>query len=224
MCSLREQSLRRALRVNGGVRRLRDAPPMDVVALLGRMANAYRSAAWYSDTGSAEVGSAADATRRRAVFTTRFVRDKEYSYTFEDQAVRAGCVPLRGFLRSSGDQTLVKDFGEVERVESLGVGIAGMGGGTDNVAYVIPALLFGDEARIGIWEISNLREPRFQRTEVATGAQCMVVTGIHPWNDKYSVTLFVDAESHLLRRVEQVWSFEGVETSSTILYEPAAGV
>jgi hypothetical protein len=57
----------------------------------------------------------------------------------------------------------------------------------------------------------------------ATGAECLVVTGIHPWNDEYAITLFIDAHTHLLRRVEQSWTFEGVQQFSTILYEPQSG-
>ncbi len=196
---------------------------MNVLDLLARVAGTYRDVAWYKDTGSAETGSGDETVRRRAFFATEFARHQQYFYTFEDQVTQPGCVPLRGFLRWSGGETLLSAFGEVERLGSFSEGVAGMGGGTDNVGYVIPRLLLPEELGEYFWRITTLREPRLVEAGVETGAECLVVAGIHPWNDEYAVKLFVDKHTHLLRRIEQSWSFEGVQRFSTILYEPQGG-
>ncbi len=187
----------------------------DARPVLAAMAATYEAASSYSDHGS--VTSAyregdAEVQNRTKTFETTFVRSQRFRFDLRDENE-----PQHGFLVwSDGRHTYDRWFGPPRTVDegtNLGAGIVAASAEA-SVAGILPRLLLPDS--IPGTALTALANPKLTGSEPIGDRPCWIVTGAVQGD---AVSLWIDQESHLLRRmsrqrtagngrVEELTSFE----------------
>jgi hypothetical protein len=184
------------------------------------MATIYAECESYRDSGVVTTvffESRGQRTVKRP-FTTAFVRPDRLRYEFLDR---------RG--EEEFDRYLVWRAGEeirtwwdvnpgVEHESSLERALAGATGVSGGSAYTIPGFLLPDELNGSL--AARLRDPEVLANGEIGGARCHRIRGIAAGGARPEpVTYWIEAESKLLRRIEEQMRFDDFGTVETTDYE-----
>lgn len=171
----------------------------DVV--LERMHDVYAKAETYQDTGVVE--TIMDLGNRKQTMTQTFsiVFRRASSIKIEWIDIMFGGQKSRFVLWSDGKltQTFWEQLNQVQKSQSLMMGIAGATGVSGGAAHTIPSMLLKD---LHMSALSVLTDVKLLKEEVFEDVECYVIVGKHPAGFDY--TLWIGKSDYLLRKLEYV--------------------
>ena len=203
----------------------RSQPPQDPNSetlgaheVLDRMAKVYADCQSYRDSGvvkSVLTFSVLGKQITEKPFTTAFVRPDRFRFEFK--AMESG-VEQRYLVWQGGND--VKTWWDVkpgvEKVESLGLALAGPTGVSGGSAHTIPALLLPRE--VAGRRLTDLTEPKRLADAKIDNVDCFVLDG--QFGDR-PMTLWIDKQTFLVRRIaerDKLGLWTNVEKTTT--YDP----
>jgi outer membrane lipoprotein-sorting protein len=180
--------------------------------ILERMAAAYASCTSYRDSGVVKT-TFVESSRRRTVeklFRTAFVRPDRFRFEYRENQDRY-------IVCREGDtvQTWWDIKPGVEKPATLGLALAGATGVSGGSAHTVPALLLPVEVT-GRRLTDMTQAVRIDDGKLGD-AGCLRVEGKLM---KQSITLWIDMDSFLLRRVDAKIDFANFRTEETTTYDP----
>ena len=186
--------------------------------VLDRMAKRYANCKSYRDSGvvkSVLIFPVIGKQITEKPFTTAFVRPDRFRFEFKAM-VSGG--EHRYFVWQGGND--VKTWWDlksgVEKVESLGLALAGPTGISGGSAHTIPALLLPRE--VPGRRLTDLTEPKRVADAKIDNVDCFVIDGL--FGDR-PMTLWIDKRTFLVRRIaerDKLDFLTRVETTTT--YDP----
>lgn len=186
--------------------------------VLDRMAKTYGNCKTYRDSGvvkSVLTFSVLGKQITEKPFTTAFVRPDRFRFEFK--AMESG-VERRYLVWQGGND--VKTWWDVkpgvEKVESLGLALAGPTGVSGGSAHTIPALLLPRE--VAGRRLTDLTEPKRLADAKIDDVDCFVLDG--QFGDR-PMTLWIDKQTFLVRRIaerDKLGLWTNVEKTTT--YDP----
>jgi outer membrane lipoprotein-sorting protein len=199
-------------------------PEIEAGELLRAMAETYAACESYRDSGTVTTVFFTDRGKRtvRRPFTTAFVRPDRFRYEFRD---RAGEDELHRYLvwRDGDDVRTWWDVRPgVQQPGSLVYALAGATGVSGGSAHMVPSLLSPDEMTPAL--VSGLRDLQVLEDAWLGSARCHRVSGSLPGGRPATMRLWIDAESRLLRRIEQDAEPGDFRTEQTTDYAPEIDV
>ena len=178
--------------------------------VLDRMAKVYSSCKTYRDSGlvKIDIPGCLPYTAERP-FKTAFIRPSRFRFEFTEKKLG---VETRFVVWQSGRE--VRTWWDVtpgiEKVESLGLALAGATGVSGGAAHTVPALLLpievgaGSRTLIETTELSRLADAKLGKVD------CFCIKGKSADD---LITLWIDKKTFLLRRID--------EPHKTTTYDPA---
>lgn len=200
-------------------------PPADTAEqILAAMSAAYRACDTYTDTGVvASVFEAGDETGEPTVRTVRtlFVRPDHIRFECheknESTKVEEYFVVWKGATRSHiWWSTIANGTHHDTPLEALQEASALSGGASD----LVFSLLAPSQDGKG-WSANKLGSAKVVGTEIVTGAACDVLSG-RGYEDS-SVTVWIDRESHAIRKFREVVAVPGGTMVDTVTLVPVFG-
>ncbi len=189
--------------------------------LLNDMTTAYAKVSSYEDHGdvtTAFTGSSAHTTK--LFFQTAFVRSQRFRFEYRSDH------EFRGRVLGSQRMVIWSDFshtysewtvepGIVDDGPKLALALGAAAGVSGGSSVTIPGLLLPDVVgRLNL----RPRTPIVNGPEAVDGHPCWRVTGSDHSGDP--LTLWIDRDTHLLRRLETSHHFGTFDADSTISYQP----
>ena len=174
---------------------------IDPNAILARMHEVYAKAETYQDTGVVETimdfGSRKQALTK--TFSIAFKRPTSIKIEWID--TQYGGQKTRSVLWSDGKltQTFWEQLNQVQKSQSLMMGIAGATGVSGGAAHTVPSMLLNN---LKIPALSMLTNVKLLHEEKFEDVQCYVIVGKHPAGFDY--TLWIGKSDYLLRKSEYV--------------------
>jgi len=168
-------------------------------AILDKMHKVYADANSYQDTGVVE--TIMDFVNRKQTmtktFSIAFKRPNNIKIEWIDTMF--GGQKNRSVLWSDGKQTQIfwEQLNQVQKSESLMMGIAAATGVSGGAAHTVPSMLLED---LKMPALSVLTNVKLLREEVFEGVPCFVLVGKHPAGVDY--TLWIGKGDYLLRKLE----------------------
>lgn len=185
--------------------------------ILVRVSEIYENCKSYRDTGVVTTifnNSGGKRTVEKP-FNTAFVRPNRFRFEYYDK--EAGGPKNRYIIAQNANE--IQSWWEIKRVveqpKSLGLALAGATGVSSGSAHTIPALLLpkeingsrltalADAKRIDDGDLENVKCFRIQSKEINS-----------------MMTLWIDKESYLVRRIDERKNFDDFSTEVTTIYEP----
>jgi hypothetical protein len=224
-----------------------DAGLLTADEILARMGEAYANCRTYCDSGCVETRflTAAGETDWvcRKPFATAFVRPDRFRFEFKSHHPRR-TEWHRYIVCARGEE--VSTWWDirpgVRRPESLSLALAGATGVSGGSAHIVPSLLMPD--RVGGVRMTGLRELTRLGNARLGQIECYRVRGRFvidpeeaercrreiqerfgrtlPAVDRSPVTLWVEKETFLLRRIEEQTRSEELRTDTVTTYDPRA--
>lgn len=201
--------------------------------VLNRVVQVYRECRTYRDTGvvvSVIWGSGRKQTDKRP-FSTVFLRPRAFRFVFRQ---RNGEEEWRQYIVHA-DESNVRTWWDltpgVKRERSLGLALAGATGISGGSAFTIPNLLMPTE--IHGWSLTDLKFLRRISDARVDGRRCIRLVGMQVLSlagharaasQQRPTTLWVDAESFLVRRIDSGSDFGDFRTETTVTYEPQVNI
>lgn len=211
-----------------------DAASLTDVQIVERANRAYARCDSYRDSGIVVTTFVSEERQWTAEkpFSTAFVRPDRFRFEFKDLSL--GDPPPAYIIWAAGG--VVRMWRgiqpEVQETDSLGDAISQATGVSNGVAYRVPSLLLpglvpegrspldlnfalrigdADEAGIGCFRIrgQSIRTPR----TLGEGEQAVVL-------QENSVTVWIDQQSYLVRRVEEANVYDTFRTETVTTYSP----
>jgi len=183
--------------------------------ILDRMAKAYAECKSYRDSGVVKTVFV-EKTGNRTVekpFTTAFVRSDRFRFEYKE---KRGNQQSRYIIWSNGKEVLtwwdVKPG--IEKPKSLWLASAGAAGVSSGSANRIPALLLPGEVWGSPTVITDAKRAEDGKLDKV---ECFRVEGIY---GNTPITLWIDKQSYLLRRIDQQMKFANFRTEETTTYDP----
>lgn len=174
---------------------------IDPDAILARMHEVYADAETYQDTGVVE--TIMDFGDRKQTMTKTFsiAFKRPGSIKIEWIDTQFGGQKTRSVLWSDGKltQTFWEQLNQVQKSESLMMGIAGATGVSGGAAYTVPSMLLNNLKMPALSMLTNLK---FRKEETFEDVRCYVIVGKHPAG--YDYILWIGKSDYLLRKLEYV--------------------
>jgi len=189
--------------------------------ILDQMAETYRNCKSYRDAGVVKTVFIKDGGKRTTekTFQTAFVRPDQFRYEYRDWM---GGKEKRYVIWRNGDD--VKTWWDikpqVERPESLHRALHAAVGVSGNSSLTIPALLLRNEVDGGL--LTALAEVKRLENDMIENADCFRLEGTYA--ERVAVTVWVDAKTFLVRRIDERMPVKDFRTETTTTYEPAINV
>lgn len=193
----------------------------DAGQILNRMAETYAQCKTYRDSGTVTTVFI-EAQKRRTdekPFTTAFVRPDRFRFEYQHHLGVGGILEttISYVVCRNADKILTwwDARPEIKENESLGRALAGATGISGGSAHTVPALLIPDE--VGGWRLNDITEPKRIEDAIHDNSACLRIQGTfidHP------MTIWIDRESFLVRRIDQERQFDDFRTEETTIYEP----
>lgn len=197
------------------------APTADEV--LNAMVTTYAKASSYEDRGTVTTvfsrGGAASSTRQLS-FETAFDRGRRFRFEYRlDQQFRGRplynprSVIWSDFAHTYSEWPLAPRI--IDDRADLAMAVHAAAGTSSLSSVTIPGLLMPNLGGVGVLHPSAAS---VDGVEVVSGHQCWRLRGMFRTDDP--VTLWIDRDSHLLRKVATSHHFPDFETATTTAYEP----
>jgi outer membrane lipoprotein-sorting protein len=169
--------------------------------ILERMHDVYAKAETYQDAGVVETIMDLDSRKQAMTQTFSIVFKRPSSIKIEWIDIMLGGQKSRFVLWSDGKltQTFWEQLNQVQKSQSLMMGIAGAAGVSGGAAQTVPSMLLKD---LHMPTLSVLTNMRLLKEEVFEGVECYVIVGKHPVGFDY--TLWIGKSDYLLRKLEYV--------------------
>ncbi len=189
--------------------------------ILERMAKTYAECKSYRDSGIVKIVFIEHDGRnwtKELVFNTAFIRPDRFRFEYYERV----CVNEReekSLFIVWRKENEVRTWWDIkpgtENPPSLELAVAGATGVSGGSAHTIPALLLPNEISgrplTDITEASRIEDAKLDETE------CFRVHGNF---DDSPVTLWIEKETYLVRRIDEETKFEDFQTVDTTTYEP----
>ena len=190
--------------------------------IVDAMAATYANATTYRDTGESfhDVMTIHGGQMNRFRFTTAFLRPDSFRFAW---VVRFGDdPPIPAIAWSSGGAARLRIANEnPQEYASAGrVATAAVQPSAGDASRV-PRLLMPDEAT-GPSLVEDLYAFRMVGEEDVDGHRCHIVRGEHSTAGEQR--MWIDADSHLLRKFEYVRKLRGFDVKTTVFYDPQIDV
>jgi outer membrane lipoprotein-sorting protein len=195
-------------------------PPRETLTakqILARMGTTYARCRTYRDAGVATTVFTEITGRRteKKPFTTAFVRPDRFRFEYREQK-SDGRVCRYLVWRSGKD---VRSWWDVRpgvtKLDSLGMALSAATGVSGGSAHTIPALLLADE--VGGCYLTEITEAKRIEDAALGTVTCVRLQGS---NADRPVTLWLDAATFLIRRIELRREFDTFFVEETTTYEP----
>ena len=192
--------------------------PDDLTAqqVLDRMAKTYSVCKSYRDTGVVNTVFHKSGNKQtvQKPFKTAFVRPDRLRFEYTDQDKTK---VYRHIVWQQGEQVRVwwDVTPGIEEVESLGLALAGATGVSGGSAHTVPALLMTQE--VGGRTLMEMTETKRIDDAKVGEVECMRIEG------KFAdspMTLWLDKQTFLVRRIDLTMKLTGFRTETTTTYEP----
>jgi outer membrane lipoprotein-sorting protein len=201
----------------------KEVQPMTAEEVLAKMAEAYKGCKSYEDEG--EVAIKFDTPQRqwtdRRPFKTAFVRPNKLRYEFTSKLGPMLPGPSTRYVVWA-DGTKIRSWWsiqpKVETFSSFNMALAGPTGVSGRSAITVPSLLF-DMQRVT--RLDQLASPTLAGEEQVDSAACLKVEGKGRRGEP--VTLWLDKEMFLIRKIFQTLQLTGFTTELTTTYKPKVG-
>jgi outer membrane lipoprotein-sorting protein len=197
-----------------------ERPRLGAQQILQRMANRYATCKSYRDSGvvnSVDIKSTGRNVHERR-FTTAFSRPDRLRFEDQDQLRHYGL--YRYIIWANGDdvRTYWDSTPPAQQQPSLEMAVAGAFAVTEMTTYFVPGLLMPDRLN----SLADALE-KAERLEDAKADEhdCFCVGGRFA---KYSMALWIDKETYLLRQIQRNADLTSFRTETTIAYSPAMDV
>lgn len=183
--------------------------------VIARMAKVYSECQTYSDSGSVTTVIHSDGSNETEVkpFLTAMVRPSKFRFEFSEQRN----TDSRYIVWRDGDD--VRTWWDLnkrsEREDTLGMALAGATGVSGGSAHTIPSLLIPDE--IGGWLITDIEAAKLGNKEVLDGHACYTIEALYAGDP---ITIWIDEQTYLVRRIDSTSVFGGFTTTETTVYDP----
>ncbi|TWU48687.1 hypothetical protein Poly51_45880 [Rubripirellula tenax] len=180
-----------------------------------QMAKAYSDCQSYSDSGTVTTVFHSDKEDRTVVkhFSTAMIRPSKFRFEFNEQDD-----PDSRYIiwQDGGDVLTWWDLKKrSEREDSLGMAIAGATGVSSGSAHTVPAMLM--PAEIGGRLITALKSAQLGASESLGEHACLTIKASYGGDP---ITIWIDEQSHLIRRIDTTSVFDDFTTSETTIYDP----
>jgi hypothetical protein len=193
------------------------APGGSAGEVLDRVIQTYAGCRTYQDSGvvtTVFVEKRGPRTTKRP-FRTALVRPDRFRFEFRERALSEE--ERRYIVWRSGDE--VWKWWDIKpgavKQPSLSMGLAGATGVSGGSAQLIPALLLPEEVRGA--RLRNLEALTLLPEADLGGVRCLRLQG---QQGPDPVTIWVDAATYLIRRVDTGHAFGDFRTETTTTYEP----
>lgn len=149
-----------------------------------KISEKYALVSSYQDEGYVEVrpGKGTENEPYRRYFRTYFVRPHLFRFELRYSLGPQGPEILE-VLSADGQQIYISRNDEIERIESIGNGIAKLTGISLGSSYFIPSLLFKLENFI----LFNLRDLKLEKSNEIDGEDFWIIKGKHPDPNKDAI-------------------------------------
>lgn len=181
--------------------------------IVERMAEEYAKCKSYRDSGVVKTVFIRP-DRQRTVekpFTTAFVRPGRFRFEYKDDKERRYIVWRNG----KDVQTWWDIIPGIEKEASLDLALAGATGVSSGSAHTVPALLIPNEVSgrrlTGITEAKRIEDTKLDKVD------CFRIQGPYAGSP---VTIWVEKETFLVRRIDSQKTFDDFRTEETTTYEP----
>ena len=187
--------------------------------VLERMAEAYAECESYRDEGIVKIVFISDDGERvtERPFSTAVIRSDRFRFQFEDRARIGRTTQYIVHADNTGVRTWWTIRPGVEVEDSLAMALAGATGVSGGSAHTIPALLLPDE--ISGRRLTDMIAPEFLADDEIDDRRCYRIQGT--FGDSLPSTLWIDAETFLVRRIDEENVFDDFNTRGTTTYEVA---
>lgn len=186
----------------------------DALELVDAVKKVYIQLRSYRDIGCLEVKSKSRPPES-AQFDTAYIKPNYLRWNFADNQENGH--PCSHALRVNEDNVLVMSHYDEEpkSCESAELAIAAMFGVSSMTSGIVPALLIGDDNLM-----SRLAHLKLLENDISSeGHEYVRLEGVD--YSRRTNTLWIDASTFLIRKVESYWDSSGI---SVITYQPEANV
>lgn len=201
------------------------AAPATADDILATMAQVYATTPTYTDHGTVTVVFTPvdrEPNTTTLKFETAFVRSQRFRFEYRKDH------EFRGKVLGSQDYVIWSDFvhtysawsvtkGIQDDGQNLGLALAAAAGVSDTSSVNIPSLLMPGLAPA---TYARLAAPSLDGTETVDGHACWRITGKRRGD---SMTVWIDRETHVVRRADTRHHFDGFEAAQSIVFEPILG-
>lgn len=187
----------------------------DAMKVIDQMAKVYADCQSYSDSGSVTTVFHTDQGDDTVVkpFSTALVRPGKFRFEFTEQ----GDPQSRYIVWQDGSdvRTWWDLENQTERVDSLGLALAGATGVSSGSAHTIPSLLM--PAEVGGRLITDLQAAKLANKQMLGQHSCLTIKALHADDP---ITIWIDEESFLVRRIDSMTKFDDFTTTDSTVYDP----
>jgi outer membrane lipoprotein-sorting protein len=193
------------------------ADDLTAVDILTRMKKVYANAQTYHDKGLVKVVirfPERDHTVKKP-FTTAFIRPNRFRFEYKDIEP---LVKTSTFIAYQNGQDIKAhwDLDEgVSQITSIGEALATAAGISGGSARTVPTMLLPEESRFR--NPILLYSPKRAVDEVIEGIDCYRIKDLNDYRD---LTLWIDKETFLLRKIYTYQDFQDSQAESTTTYKP----
>ncbi len=192
-----------------------DANDPKATQVIARMAKVYSECQSYSDSGSVTTVFRSGTGNETEVkhFSTAMMRPSKFRFEFSEQQNPQS----RYIVWQDGDE--VRTWWDLnsrsEREDSLGLALAGATGVSSGAAHTIPSLLMPNE--IGGRLLTDLEAARLADNKLLDGHACHTIEALYAGDP---ITIWIDEQTFLVRRIDSTSVFDGFTTTETTVYVP----
>ena len=180
--------------------------------IVERIAEEYAKCKSYRDSGVVKT-IFIRTDRKRTVekpFTTAFVRPDRFRFEYKDKGRR-----YIVWCKGNDVQTWWDVTPGIKKPESLGLALAGATGVSSSSAHTVPALLIPDE--VGGRRLTDITEAKRIEDANLDKVDCFRIQGQFVGSP---MTIWVDKNTFLVRRIDSQKKFDDFRTERTTTYEP----
>jgi len=184
--------------------------------ILERMAKTYAGCKSYRDSGFVRTvySDALGSRTEERPFTTAFVRPDRFRFEYSETQFG---VTMQYVVWRKGKE--VRTWWDLRpfagKLGSLNLALAGATGVSGGSAHTVPALLLPNE--VGGRRLTEIVESRRIDNARLDDVECLRIQGKYV---RSPVTLWIDAQTFLLRRIDEEGKFETFSTEETTTYDP----
>jgi outer membrane lipoprotein-sorting protein len=187
--------------------------------VIDKMASAYATCQTYYDSGTVTTLYHSDDGDQSEIkqFSTAMIRPHEFRFEFNDEHDSQS----RYIVWQNRDD--VRTWWDLnqrsEREESLGMALAGATGVSGGSAHTIPSLLLPNE--IGGRKLTDIEAAKLGENKPLGDHVCLTIEAVYAGNP---ITIWIDEQTFLVRRIDSTTAFDDFTTTETTIYDPVVNV
>jgi outer membrane lipoprotein-sorting protein len=191
--------------------------PLTAEQILQRMAETYASCKSYRDSGIVSIVfiDAGGKRTEEKPFTTAFIRPDRFRFEYTESKGDRERYRYIVWRKGNDVRTWWDVIPGVRQLQSLGLALAGATGVSGGSAHTVPALLLPDE--VGGRRLTDVTEARRVKDAKLGKVECFRI------QCKYAdspMTLWIEAKTFLVRRIDEQTNFGSFRTEETTTYRP----